>query len=71
MRDVGILLYKGNWECISKLETLLISKNLSTHLFDNRHQRTRFIAEKFGIKLPKSNQGQNYNTGAGGMLWSN
>ena len=69
MRDVGILLYKGNWECISKLETLLISKNLNTHLFDNRQRRTRLIAEKFGIKLPKLNQVPNYNTG--GMLWSN
>lgn len=53
MNELGILLYKGKWECISDIRTLIISKSLLTWAFDNDHPYTQQIAKNFGIKLEK------------------
>ena len=66
MKEVGILLYKGNWECISDLRTLILSNSLATTLFNNDHSYTQEIAKNFGIKLGKKKAKRSGNLG---MMW--
>lgn len=57
IKELGILLYKGNWECISSLKTLVLSNSLNTWQFSNQHNETKKIYEKFNINF-KNNQNE-------------
>ena len=60
IQNLGILLYKGNWECISDIKTLITSRLLKTELLNNQHPNTKKIYENFNITFAQNTNQQRF-----------
>ena len=57
---MGILLYKGNWECLSDVNTLINTRLLKTELLNNQDPNTKKIYEKFNITFDQNTYKQRF-----------